>query len=84
MEKKQNYIQYTCTFAGEVFPKKKKITQCYKCISFLKKKGEKGMIRSNSPEEGGSAQQTVSVVRLPNSQGECRTILAPDRKYNIL
>lgn len=47
-------------------------------------KGIQFVTRSNSHEEGGSAQQTVSVVRLPNSQGECRTILASDRKYNIL
>lgn len=47
-------------------------------------KGIRFVIRSNSHEEGGSAQKTVSVVRLPNSQRECRTILASDRKYNIL
>lgn len=83
MEENKTISNTLALLLGKLFLKKK-ITQCYKCISFLKKKGEKGMIRSNSPEEGGSAQQTVSVVRLPNSQGECRTILAPDRKYNIL
>lgn len=56
-----------------------------KIPTLKKRKGKKkGMIRSNSHEAGGSAQQTVSVVRLANSQGECRAILASDRKYNIL
>ena len=78
-------MPYTSLSPGDVIPSPEKNPIVLQ-IHFLPQKGEgeKSVIRSKAHEEDGLAQQTVSVVRLPNSQVECRPILALDRKYNIL